>query len=69
MEAFNATPAALLITWHFGEHPCNDLSNSGIWRSKQTLRHVITNLISSSAWLEDGDEETRGRELLVIPNQ
>lgn len=31
----------------------NGSSNSGIWRSKQTQRHVITNLISSSARVED----------------
>lgn len=58
--------AALLITWHFREHPWNGLSNSGIWRSKQTQRCVITDLlINSSAWLEDGDGETSGKELLL----
>lgn len=57
--------AAPLITWHFREHPWNNLSNSGIWRSKQTQRCVITDLINSSAWLEDGDRETSGRELLL----
>lgn len=64
-----AKTTALLITWHFREHHWNGLSNSGIWRSKQTQRYVITNLISSSAWLEDEEGETRGRELLLIPNQ
>lgn len=65
-KTFNAQmSAALLITWHFREHPWNYLSNSGIWRSKQTQRCVITDLINSSAWLEDGDGETSGRELLL----
>lgn len=54
--------AALLITWLFREHPWNGLSNSGIWRCKQTRRCIIKDLIKSSAWLEEGDGETGGRE-------
>lgn len=45
----------MLVIWQFREHPWNDVSNSGILRSKQTLRYVITTLMNSSAWLEDGD--------------
>lgn len=65
----NVEHSWMLIIWQFGKHPWNDLSNSGILSRNQTLSYVITNLMNSSAWPENGFRQTRDKELFLSPHQ